>query len=404
MKKLSSAWARGWFGTAVAMSALCLVITFFERALEAGGAPRLLRSFSLRGEMGIGAWWSGMLLLLAAAHAADGYFFRRKSAPRLAYAWAGLSFILVCLSADEVASLHERVGDFGGWLALAPFGAVLGGVWFFAMSALWRYPEERSNAGWSAVAFCLIGSVAGQEFLENNTQWWGEQAALRVLVEEGTEVIALLILLRVGMSQSGGGFQSSPHAARPVFQALESWRIPIIAATLVASAPVAALTVALMNRIHGLPVLWLVASSFFLAALLLVRESLTRAWTRSYIALIGLCVALSAAAVALSPAALPRRSHLFTSAGLLSIWYLWLVTSNPRNRERLSLLAAFGAAMLALTWVERASLTLTFTAYAIAGASVLYAHAFLGTGEREGAASIGSAHSELMSDARPSQG
>jgi hypothetical protein len=391
MRKLSSTWARGWFWTAVAMSGLCLIITAFEQAFETTGAPRLLRSFSLRGEMGIGAWWSGMLLLLAAAHAADGYFFRRESAPRLAYAWAGLSFILLCLSADEVASLHERVGNFGGWLALAPFGLVLGGLWVFSTSVLWRHPEERSNARWSALAFCLIGSVAGQEFLENNTQWWGEQATLRVLIEEGTEAIALLILLRVAMSQSGGVFQSSAEAARPVFEALESWRTPIATVTLLASPALAALTVAYMSREHGLPVLWLAASSFFLAALGLLRESLTQAWKRSYIALIGLCVALSAAAVALSPAALPRRSHLFTSAGLLSIWCLWLVTSHPRNREPLSLLAAFGAAMLALTWVERASLTLTFTAYAIAGASVLYAHAFLGTEEHEGVPSLGRA-------------
>ena len=138
--KLNSAWARGWFGAAVAMSVACLLATFFESTFAESGVSRVLRSFSLRGEMTIGAWWSGMLLLVAAAHAADGYFFRRAAAPRLAYAWAGLSAILVCLSADEVASLHERVGNFGGWLALAPFGLALGGGWIYSMSESWRSP------------------------------------------------------------------------------------------------------------------------------------------------------------------------------------------------------------------------------------------------------------------------
>jgi hypothetical protein len=389
MGRLHTTWAKVWFGSAVAMSAFCLGITFFAQTLDSMEAPLLLRSFGLRGEMGVGAWWSGMLLLLAAVHSADGYFHRRQTAPRVAFGWAGLSLILLCLSADEVSSLHERVGNVGGWLALAPFGLALGALWVFAIRALWQAPDERSNAQWAAFAFFLVGSVAGQEFLEHSTQWQGEQAALRVVVEEGTELVALLILLRVAMSQSGGAFQHSTQAARPVFQALESWRIPIAAATLVASPVLAALTVMHMSPILGQPVLWLTASSFLLAALLLTRPALLgMTWTRSHLMLAVLCVGLSAAAVALSPSALPRRSHLFTTAGLVSIWCLWLVTSNARNREPLLLLSAFGAAMLALTWVERSSLTLTLTAYAVAGASVLYAHAFVGTERQPDAASV----------------
>jgi hypothetical protein len=387
MKTTKSVWARAWLGVAAAMSGLCLVVTFFERDLIAVGAPQLLRSFSLRSELSIGAWWSGTLLLLASVHAADGYFWRRRSAPQVAYAWASLSFVLLCLSADEVGSMHERIGDVAGWWGLAPFGALLGGAWIFAMTALWRDPANRANAGWASFALLLLASVAGQEFLEHNTRWWGERAGLRVAVEEGTEMIALLILLRVGMSQSGGVFQSTTGAVRPVFQALASWRAPIAVIALVASPILAAVSAVMIENTMGLPVIWLVGSVFFLAALTLLRRPLMRlSWTWAHAAIVPLCVALSGAAVAMSPSALPRRSHIFTTTALLCIWCLWLVASKPRNREPLTVLAAFGAAMLALTWVEKTSLTLTFTAYAVAGASVLYAMGFLASRERAGIA------------------
>src|SRR3546814_15579677 len=94
------------------------------------GGARYLLLFDLRAEDNVAAWWSGILLLLNAFHAYDGYALWRERAPRMARSWASLSLLLVILSADEIGSIHERIGmiatavSVSQWLALLPFGLV----------------------------------------------------------------------------------------------------------------------------------------------------------------------------------------------------------------------------------------------------------------------------------------
>src|SRR5215510_4600692 len=96
---------------------LATLVLRFGRALY-------LAPLNLSNENVAAAWFSGMLLLLGALHAADGYFRLRHTNLKAALAWCVIAGMLLALSADEVASLHERVADvlkMGPWLSFLPF-------------------------------------------------------------------------------------------------------------------------------------------------------------------------------------------------------------------------------------------------------------------------------------------
>src|SRR5688572_8726710 len=90
-----------WLGAAIAVSTLCLLVTLFEQLVPTEGLGRRLHDFNLRGERGAGAWSSGMLLLLSAVHAFDGYFAKRERST-VEYAWGAIALLLALLSIDEV--------------------------------------------------------------------------------------------------------------------------------------------------------------------------------------------------------------------------------------------------------------------------------------------------------------
>ena len=88
---------------------LLLIVTLFSYALAGSGAlSRLLFWLGLGGENNIGAWWSGMLLVLAAFFAFDGFFNPDKPLGERR-GWLALGFALLFLSFDEIASLHESL-------------------------------------------------------------------------------------------------------------------------------------------------------------------------------------------------------------------------------------------------------------------------------------------------------
>ena len=357
-----------WLGSAIAIATLCLLVTLFEQFVPTEGLGKRLLAFDLKGERGAGAWASGMLLLLAAVHALDGYFVKQKRS-NVEYAWGAIGLMLALLSIDEVASLHERLDS---WAALAPFGVVLLAMAAFGCFTLWRAREERAAAQWIAMALCLFASVAGQEHLENNTQWWGSFPALRAFTEEGTEMAAMLLLLWVSMRKTGGLFHQRGTLG-PVFDALVHAPGVLLVAGLTAAPVVSYVAIQFPDPGRGDLALWLAAASYFLAALCAVRSYLVGSaqlpWTHCAIAL--LCVLMSFDGIRLGPALGPL-SHLLLTFGPLLICAGWHVDfPHARANKRVGFVTAAIAALVLGSWLSTSAWMVHFV-YTAVGVLILY--------------------------------
>src|SRR5690606_9464561 len=176
---------RRWFSAIVAVSALFVLLTFLGFLVQGFGGPaRPLFWLGLSGENNVGAWWSGMLLLLAAMLAFDGFASptKRETERR---GWLALSMLLLFLSFDELASLHEHLAarSLGQIAALALPLVVLG---CYALIQLHRGGLARRHVGLLLVAYVLLGSVPLQEYVQHSREWpSGAIYGLRAAIEEG---------------------------------------------------------------------------------------------------------------------------------------------------------------------------------------------------------------------------
>src|SRR4051794_39171152 len=92
---------RALIGLSAVMVSATIVLRF--------GHGLALAPLNLTNENVAAAWFSGMLLLLGALHAADGYFRLRRTDLKAALAWWVIAAMLLFLCADEIGSLHERI-------------------------------------------------------------------------------------------------------------------------------------------------------------------------------------------------------------------------------------------------------------------------------------------------------
>lgn len=295
LRRPDAGFGRPWLVVAILVS-MAMVAATGSRRLVAGDSALygILRTLDLSSENVIAAWWSGMLLLLASLHAYDGAERVRVSGDQLdeagttraARAWMAIAGILLFFSADEVASLHERFGmlawpfGYSEFVAYGIVALVLGGLAIFALHDLWRIPDRASAVG-LFVGFALLASVALQEYLEHTVQWSGLSSVLRVMVEEGTELIAILLILFVTMPNTNGMHLRASEAdldregPRP-FGALRppGWRT--VALGFVVCVGFAALSASLSDQQRGHPADWLAAAGFLCSALLEFRGSIRR--------------------------------------------------------------------------------------------------------------------------------
>lgn len=179
-----------------------------------------------------------------------------------------LSAILLVLSFDEVGSLHERLSSLGrilsvgSWGLLIPLGSVGAILTAWAIALLWREPSERWRARWVALGFCLFGSVVAQEFLEHKMLLkTAAQRGVRAGLEEGTELLGVLIILRAVMTGA------TEHA----FRALRELRAPLLTAGLLLGPVVAVGTALLTDHHRGHPADWPAAAAFFAASLIYLQ-------------------------------------------------------------------------------------------------------------------------------------
>lgn len=155
----------------------------------------LVANMSLRGEMTLAVWWSGVLMFGTGLTC---YEIASRSSGKTFAAWLFFAVVFVGFAVDEMASIHERL--LRDWrviifLMLAGGAGVLG-----ALRTLFRNDGMKINAVLLMVGIGLMASAAPQEYLEHSITWnelprpqllWN----LRLGVEEGSEIFGALLCL-----------------------------------------------------------------------------------------------------------------------------------------------------------------------------------------------------------------
>ena len=358
---------RTWiFNTAFVVSAILLVMTGLTTWQE--WLPGLTRHFNLGFENNIAAWWSGALLAVCAFFASDGYARFRHDDRSTAHAWLVVAAILLFLSADEIGSLHERLGllgkslNLGSWTLVLPLGALLGSAYVWAAIVLWRRGgTERRRMLVLSLGFAILASVALQEFIEHAVVWESPAAkAIRRVVEEGTELAGMLVLIRVTSRNSFASDERLPF--QTFFDALK----PLGVAFLLAAPFLVAVTLWLPDHgMRGRPSDWLAAVIFLGAGALAARHVVfLKENIAGTFALVLLCGMASAASVAIDP-------QKTVAIGLLNLGIRAMVLG--------LLVAAIGVILTLFTsvhWQEAAMLHGMVLTYLFVPVSLFSGHVF----------------------------
>ena len=167
--------------------------------------PWLLRKtvhfLSFEFERNLATWWEGLCFLIVALLA-----FERSGKGGPAWAWRGLAALGAGLSLDELSSIHERsdllfkpIGLDHQSLAVLPFAIPAALIAVATIVVFWRAGERR-RAWLLGSALLLLGSVVLQEKIEHHLHVPAWFAPYRGVVEEGTELLGVYLLLQIVVS------------------------------------------------------------------------------------------------------------------------------------------------------------------------------------------------------------
>ena len=309
-QSLKDKWSQIWFFSILAGCLFLMLTTFFNDQINARSIYFVKQQFNLAVENNFASWWSGTLLLLIALHAFDGYFLKITTVPLEARGWGAMALIFAILSMDEIGSIHERASQLvhlgGVWWSLLPFAIVVLCLLFYGFYALYKAKVSYYRLLLIVCGFGLFGSVVLQEFIEHRIVWEPWMKPIRSTIEEGSELMAMLLLLKACMPNTRGIFSGSPGTG-PVFEIASSLRKYLFALSIIAL-PVYVYVSVLWSdsqRIHyqGHPADWLAAGLFFLAALSASRHFLKEgeSFSGCYLALAAVCIFSSCITVAFPP-------------------------------------------------------------------------------------------------------
>lgn len=178
-----------WWKPVIAIDIFLVFMTVIQKYIPSLSKIPGVNYFSLASENNLGVWWSSICLLTFALLSYE-LFCTEKDKTRTA--WLALSILFVGLSWDEIGSLHERVG---GWSDLLPYALVCVALCIYSLTKLLATKSSRQSAYLILGAFLLFFSVALQEYLEHAFIWPFWLSGIRVGVEEGTELFALVLCL-----------------------------------------------------------------------------------------------------------------------------------------------------------------------------------------------------------------
>ena len=269
------------------MSAILLIVTFASYAFQSRGEflSAVLFRFGLGSENSFGAWWSSMLLLLGAVLAFDGYCLQSRSEHQRR-GWLVLALILLILSFDEGATLHEHIN-------LVVYGIVGLSMLSFAIIELVVGRTERRVLALILLSFGLFGTIALQEYLQHALIWTNQVVyGARAVLEEGTELVAMLILISATRANTNGLLRARSPDALSLAVHL---RTPLIGAGIVL-VPVLSGAAFILPLGVG-PATWLTGSLYLLCALAVIRSLLIGRQAPSMRVLLLLALYLSASAI-----------------------------------------------------------------------------------------------------------
>lgn len=255
----------------ILISAILSLVTFASYAFHGRGAlSTILFQIGLGGENNVGAWWSGMLLFLGAIHAFDGYtnLDNPDSARR---GWLTLALVLFLLSFDEVSSVHEFIANVSGRMAWVPLGVFGLSLVTYSVVKLAKSGTGKRPITLIIVSFAMLGTIVLQEHFQHAISWDNPVIyGIRAMVEEGTEVAAMLILIGVTMANSQCGIE---QGRINVLEATAVLRRPILVASIMMLPPLVGATFLL--PFPGGPADWLAQSLYLICALRVVRSIIT---------------------------------------------------------------------------------------------------------------------------------
>ena len=272
----------------------------------------LAAQLRLTHENNFAAWWSGILLFMLALHAYDAGRAQRQRAPQIAAAWTTMAAIFLFLSADEMGSLHERISGLsmslglGRWTLLALLGGAIATALLHSLRTLWQGGNEtRPMVLPLLTGFAVLGSVFGQEIIEYWVDDWGggPMIWIRSAVEEGSELLGMMILLRVLLQPSMGILASRASAGQRLFGFLQDHSANIFV-LLVGLAPLLALAAGqYADERRGHMSDWLASVVFLTAGLAWMNRVVTGnvESRRPSLVLASLCLLASLASMAIQP-------------------------------------------------------------------------------------------------------
>lgn len=351
-----------WYWSAVVVSVLFVLALplHWYRPDFLGIAGRM----QLTHENTLGAWWSGVLLMMLSVHAYDARLAALKSSPHVERAWAILACILIFLSADEVGSIHERLGilgvraGVGAWGFLIPLGAVLGAFLLAALHIFWKAGGEHRRRVWPlTLGFALLGSVAVQEFIEHAVDWGtGPAVWIRAAVEEGTELLGMIVLLSVLLRPAMAIASRATPPERRLFNILD--RHPrAVSFVLLGLIPVFTVVAHLVEDGRGRLSSWLTILALVLAALQPLGRVISGESGKPvrWLLVAALCVGGSMVPMWFPPSALTAVSGFWVSTPLLAmvviclLIYGTLAVTRARHARNLGLFILLFSAWMALT-------------------------------------------------------
>ena len=175
----------------------------------------ILVEFSLANENVTAAWYSSMLFLSLGVLCLFCYLLHKKTftvkkEKNLSYGWLIFSVVFALLSLDEMASLHERLGNINqlnplgdyplGWVYLLaiPIILVIGFMLWFCLLQLKKAPWA---AYFAIIALLLFASIPVQEYIEVR-QWhavedragW-QRPVVFLIIEEGSELFGATFMI-----------------------------------------------------------------------------------------------------------------------------------------------------------------------------------------------------------------
>jgi hypothetical protein len=223
----------------------------------------------------------------------------------------------------------------------------------FSLVVLYRSHVFTASAKLIAIAIALLVTVPIQEYIQEVLTWPGYLDVLRIVVEEGTEIVAIVLLFKACLVNTKGLLGDDTRETYPFFEALLDLRVFLLVVGLILATVFAYIRPSLRDVANhsqsGMPSAWLPGAFLFLAALAFVRPWLGRGvrlnWPTWGLVLLSLFACASTVA---SPDA---KYIYFVQVILVALMVTLCLLDRNRPKATYLPMVAIMAVVLAVSWL-----------------------------------------------------